>query len=209
MSNSDSQINAIDALLPQTQCELCEYPGCRPYAKAIIEENAPLNRCLPGGVPTLRAIGKYLEKDTEHLEDDLKKITKAPSIVIIDESLCIGCTKCLPVCPTDAIIGRSKRMHTVIADACTGCELCIPACPMDCIDIHPIQAKTGEDAKTQQNIWRTRFDNHQTRDKRRSKDHRSKHQSMKKSGPKKTSLKARQDAIQAALARMQEKKKEL
>ena len=56
-----------------------------------------------------------------------------PRVAVIDEDVCIGCTKCIQACPVDAIVGASKRMHTVIASWCTGCELCIPPCPVDCI----------------------------------------------------------------------------
>jgi electron transport complex protein RnfB len=56
-----------------------------------------------------------------------------PTVAVIDEETCIGCTKCIQACPVDAIVGASKRMHTVIASWCTGCELCIPPCPVDCI----------------------------------------------------------------------------
>jgi electron transport complex protein RnfB len=54
-------------------------------------------------------------------------------MAVIDEGWCIGCTLCLDACPTDAILGGNKRMHTVIEAYCTGCELCVPVCPVDCI----------------------------------------------------------------------------
>jgi electron transport complex protein RnfB len=60
------------------------------------------------------------------------------TIAIIDEAWCIGCTLCIAVCPTDAIVGANKRMHTVVEPYCTGCELCIPACPVDCISLEPV-----------------------------------------------------------------------
>lgn len=56
-------------------------------------------------------------------------------LALIREADCIGCTKCLDVCPTDAIIGTEKWMHTVIAADCIGCKLCVPACPVDCIEL--------------------------------------------------------------------------
>lgn len=197
-----NDIDVIDQLLPQTQCELCEYPGCKPYATAIIEDGAPIDRCLPGGVKTLQAIGDYLDVDTRPLEADMAKRAKEPSVVTIDESLCIGCTKCLPVCPTDAIIGRSKRMHTVITDLCTGCELCIPACPVDCIIPHPIQRESNEHRS---DYWRQRYQAHQERAKKRKDTGFKKHQALKQSGPREASIEARQSAIEAALARVQAK----
>jgi Na+-translocating ferredoxin:NAD+ oxidoreductase subunit B len=66
--------------------------------------------------------------------------TKAPSVALIDEKACIGCTLCIEACPVDAIVGAAKRMHTVIAAECTGCRLCLPPCPVDCIAM----VETGE-----------------------------------------------------------------
>ena len=63
--------------------------------------------------------------------------TSLRAIARIDEATCIGCTLCIQACPTDAIVGAAKLMHTVIADRCTGCELCLPPCPVDCIAMLP------------------------------------------------------------------------
>lgn len=57
-------------------------------------------------------------------------------LAVIDENQCIGCTKCIQVCPFDAILGASKQLHTVLQAECTGCGLCISPCPVDCIVMH-------------------------------------------------------------------------
>ncbi len=124
-------IDAIDAVLPQTQCRECGYAGCRPYATAIIEENAAVNLCPPGGLPVLRELGNLLQQDISEYEATF--INRTPSTARIVEMDCIGCTKCIQACPVDAIIGTSKAMHTILSDECTGCGLCIPPCPVDCI----------------------------------------------------------------------------
>ena len=130
----------IDALLPQTQCQRCSYADCHAYADAIANGEAEINRCPPGGDATRRGLFALLARCDEsclELADDADAY--APEhVALIDEAACIGCAACLPVCPTDAIIGASKRMHTVIADECTGCELCIIACPVDCIALVPV-----------------------------------------------------------------------
>jgi Na+-translocating ferredoxin:NAD+ oxidoreductase subunit B len=131
-------VAAIDALLPQTQCQRCSYADCHAYAEAIGSGAAEINRCPPGGEATRRALAALLARSGEclTLADDVDAY--APEhVAVIDEAACIGCAACLPVCPTDAIIGASKRMHTVIAADCTGCELCIIACPVDCIALVP------------------------------------------------------------------------
>lgn len=126
----------IDALLPQTQCTRCGYPACRPYAEAIARGAAAINRCPPGGEAGIRALAALTGQPVLPL-DPACGAEMPPQIAFIDEDVCIGCTKCIQVCPTDAIVGASRLMHTVIPDLCTGCELCIPPCPVDCIAMLP------------------------------------------------------------------------
>lgn len=127
----------IDALLPQTQCRRCTFDGCRPYAAAIARGQAGIDQCPPGGAETVKAIAGLLLRETRAVDPKFGVMPTAPEVAWIDESVCIGCTKCIQACPVDAIAGASKFMHTVIAAECTGCELCIPPCPVDCIHMRP------------------------------------------------------------------------
>jgi electron transport complex protein RnfB len=127
----------IDALLPQTQCGLCTFNGCMPYAEALAEQKAEINLCPPGGVKGLLALAELLNKDATPFLVEMEMKTKPASYAVIREEECIGCTKCIQACPVDAILGTGKWMHTVIRDECTGCELCIAPCPVDCIDMVP------------------------------------------------------------------------
>ena len=122
----------LDALLPQTQCGRCTYTGCRPYALAMARGEAGTDRCPPGGDDTARALAALLGRRPRPVDPAYGEID-TPRVALIDEARCIGCARCLPACPVDAIVGAQKRMHTVIADLCTGCELCLPPCPVDCI----------------------------------------------------------------------------
>jgi electron transport complex protein RnfB len=126
----------IDALLPQTQCTRCGYQGCRPYAEAIARGDAEINQCPPGGAATITALAALLHRDPLPL-NPANGVEGPPLVASIDEATCIGCAKCLPPCPVDAIIGARKQMHTVIMALCTGCELCIAPCPVDCISMVP------------------------------------------------------------------------
>jgi Na+-translocating ferredoxin:NAD+ oxidoreductase subunit B len=132
--NSDPVVDRIDALLPQTQCGQCNYPGCRPYAEAIAAGEAPINQCPPGGEAGIRALADLLGVEPLPLNPENGE-ERPPRIAVIDEAACIGCTLCIQACPVDAIIGAPKLMHTVIAEACTGCDLCLPPCPVDCIEM--------------------------------------------------------------------------
>ncbi len=132
--NSDSLVDQINQVLPQTQCGQCDFPGCRPYAEAIAAGDAQINRCPPGGEAGIRALADLLGREAIPL-DPAHGEEKPAELAVIIEDICIGCTKCIQACPVDAILGAPKLMHTVIADECTGCELCIPPCPVDCIDM--------------------------------------------------------------------------
>ncbi|MEO0573824.1 MAG: electron transport complex subunit RsxB [Pseudomonadota bacterium] len=139
--DANSVVQNIDALLPQTQCAQCGYAGCRPYAEAIAAHEAPINRCPPGGDATILALAKLLNRDTMALDSTLEPVT-VDSVAVIDESQCIGCARCLPACPVDAIVGAHPFTHTVVSDLCTGCELCIAPCPVDCISMVATQQVT-------------------------------------------------------------------
>lgn len=133
----DPLTDQINALLPQTQCGQCSYPGCRPYAEAIASGDAEINRCPPGGETTIIALADLLDCEPLLLSDDVAE-EKPKTVAIIDEQTCIGCTLCIQACPVDAILGAAKQMHTVIESECTGCDLCLEPCPVDCIIMEPI-----------------------------------------------------------------------
>lgn len=125
----------INALLPQTQCGQCGYPGCRPYAEAIADGEA-INKCPPGGEAGIQALADLLDVEAVPLDEEHGEEAVTAVAFIIEED-CIGCTKCIQACPVDAIIGAAKQMHTVIVSECTGCDLCVEPCPVDCIEMRP------------------------------------------------------------------------
>ncbi|WP_018691829.1 electron transport complex subunit RsxB [Algicola sagamiensis] len=136
---ADPLVEQIDAILPQTQCGQCGYPGCRPYAEAIANGDE-INKCPPGGESTIKELANLMgvepkPLDDAHGQEDVKKVA------YIREDECIGCTKCIHACPVDAIVGATRQMHTIIIDECTGCDLCVDPCPVDCIDMVPLKPK--------------------------------------------------------------------
>lgn len=132
--SADGLAARIDALLPQTQCGQCGYPACRPYAEAVANGTAEIDRCPPGGAVTLLGLAHLLGRDPAAL---VALPQEQAQLARIDENECIGCLKCVRACPVDAILGAAGRMHTVLPQNCTGCGLCVAPCPVDCIDLVP------------------------------------------------------------------------
>ena len=169
---TQAKIARIDACLPQTQCGLCDHAdGCLPYAVAIVIDNEPYNKCVPGGQPVTDAIAQIINQDSSDTQPLNAEPSKWPIDVssqrpvevraVIREDDCIGCTKCIPACPVDAIVGTGKHMHTIFTDLCTGCELCIAPCPVDCIDLVTVQRTLSTDERTlEQGDLRQRYHTH-------------------------------------------------
>jgi electron transport complex protein RnfB len=152
----------IDALLPQTQCTRCGYDGCLPYAQAISAGATQINRCPPGGATLIAQLATLTGREQLPLDADCG--VEAPArLAWIDPAVCIGCARCLPPCPVDAILGAQRQLHTVIDSWCTGCELCLPACPVDCI--HMVERPATAPAPTAAEN-RARYGEHQGRRER-------------------------------------------
>jgi len=151
----------LDALLPQTQCTQCGFQGCRPYAEAMANGEAEINRCPPGGPDGVRQLAGAL--GVAALPLDTTRGRYAPlEVAVIDEAHCIGCTLCIQACPVDAIVGANLRMHTVIETDCTGCALCIAPCPVDCIEMRPVEPETWWNAGRAA-VARERYDQRRAR----------------------------------------------
>lgn len=155
----------LDALLPQTQCTRCGYPGCRPYAEALAAGTAGADQCPPGGDALAAELARLVGTPIRGVHPT-HGVEGPPRVAVIDEAICIGCAKCLPACPVDAIVGARRMLHTVIRTECSGCELCLPPCPVDCI----VMVDAGSDVLGVSEIhhraaqYRGRYDAHLARE---------------------------------------------
>lgn len=147
--DADPLADQINAILPQTQCGQCGYPGCRPYADAIANGD-DINKCPPGGDATVKELADLMGVEPKPLSEAHADKPQEKRVAFIREDECIGCTKCIQACPVDAIIGAARQMHTIIEDECTGCDLCVEPCPVDCIDMIPVA--------TTPNNWKWQLD---------------------------------------------------
>ncbi|MFM8330143.1 MAG: electron transport complex subunit RsxB [Candidatus Methylumidiphilus sp.] len=176
-------VDQIDALLPQTQCRQCGFPGCKPYAEAIAKGEADINQCPPGGEAGVEALAALLGRKPKPLDPE-RGPTLPKSVAVIDEQRCIGCALCIQACPVDAILGAAKLMHTVIAAECTGCRLCLPPCPVDCIAMVPVAETLAEGDSTATARARRQADHarlrHEARLKRKARDNLEKAENVRR-----------------------------
>lgn len=189
----------IDAILPQTQCGLCGFNGCMPYAEALAQKQAAINLCPPGGVKGLIAIANLVNEDPTPFITEMEQKAKPNLRAVIREEECIGCTKCIQACPVDAILGTGKRMHTVITDECTGCELCVAPCPVDCIDMVILSVENDE-------INRSRYrERYRARENRLHQEEKER-ETIRLEAQKNKAIADRKSYIQAAILRAKAKK---
>lgn len=156
-------IDQVDALLPQTQCRSCTFDGCRPYAIAMVRGEADINQCPPGGHATAAKLAALLGQPVKPVDEKYGDPLAPPLVAYIHEELCIGCARCLPPCPVDAIVGAARYTHTVISADCTGCKLCIAPCPVDCIEMRPVDPPLQHSdaaAKESRDLSRQRYQAH-------------------------------------------------
>lgn len=200
MKNHRAQtIDAIDALLPQTQCRLCGHAGCRPYAEAVATGHAQINQCPPGGDEVIAELALLLGVLPLPLNTALGE-ARPPAVAMIDEAACIGCVLCIEACPVDAIVGARRHMHTVITADCTGCELCLPPCPVDCITLVETGASRNRAA---QKIMALRANKlHATRERRLANRTRT-HRNSATTSAAAAATRRKRETIARALARAQ------
>lgn len=200
-----ASVKEINDLLPQTQCRECGYDGCEPYASALMQRTAPLDRCSPGGVETVQMLAKILHQDPTPWLESAKARTRSPAIARIVESECIGCTKCIQACPVDAIMGSAKQMHVIMHTECTGCGLCIEPCPVDCIDLLPLPEPVY-DKKIAASRFQARQIRHLREENKQQQQYREKNFATDNQPAEQEKITARQTYIQEALERVKAKK---
>ena len=204
-------VERIDALLPQTQCGQCGYPGCEPYAQAIARGEADINQCPPGGAAGIRALAQLLGREFKPLSA-LHGVEKPKAVAVIDESLCIGCTLCIQACPVDAIVGAAKQMHTVVPPLCTGCELCLPPCPVDCIAMIPVEAANragGRSDRKAADAARERYRRRNSRLERERREKAARLAARTEASSEPSAADQKRALIAAAIARAQQQKAQI
>lgn len=90
--------------------------------------------------PVLTTIKYFRDEYEAHLEGrcPARSCKAMISFHILDH--CIGCGMCLRSCPTGAISGEPKELHTIDQSICTQCGDCYRVCP---IEPNAVEIRTG------------------------------------------------------------------
>ncbi|MEO0091778.1 MAG: RnfABCDGE type electron transport complex subunit B [candidate division WOR-3 bacterium] len=153
--------NKVKSTLPGSNCGACGYPGCAVYAEKIIKENAPLNRCLPGGKEVAEKLAKIMGKEVEFEEPKIAALIcrggkdECRERFIYDGGTdcrqayimhggnkscvfgCVGLGHCASVCPFGAIKMGKNRLPIINEKKCTGCGICVKECPKHTLRLIP------------------------------------------------------------------------
>jgi electron transport complex protein RnfB len=161
----DPRIERINEALPQANCGGCGYPGCLNYAEAVVQDNADITLCAPGGENVVKEIAAILgveaqatnpmvavvrcqgahgiAKDKfvyEGLED-----CNAETLILgghkACEFGCLGHGSCVKACPFDAMAMLDNGLPTVLEDKCTACGICVDTCPKGIMQLVPRSQK--------------------------------------------------------------------
>lgn len=58
---------------------------------------------------------------------------------VIDESKCIHCLMCVPVCPDSCISVKDGKRAPLDLDHCKGCAICVKVCPVNALRMEGVQ----------------------------------------------------------------------
>ena len=153
----DPRIEEVSACLAGANCGGCGYAGCSDYAKAVVLDGVPCDKCAPGGPKAAAAIAKIMggeasavekkavvqcQGSSEHCKPayDYKGIQTCAAAAALYGGpktcsfACIGLGDCTKVCKFDAI-HIVDGVAKVDKDKCTGCGACANICPKQVIMI--------------------------------------------------------------------------
>lgn len=158
----DPRIDTVEELLPHANCGACGFPGCRPFAEALVSGEVLPGKCTVSSDEGREAIGSYLGVSLGEEEKKVARLACAggTNVAINKASYegmescqaaalisgggkgcfwgCLGFGDCMQVCDFDAIQMDAHNLPAVDIDKCTACGDCVVSCPKDLFSIQPV-----------------------------------------------------------------------
>jgi Na+-translocating ferredoxin:NAD+ oxidoreductase RNF subunit RnfB len=157
----DPRIDVVEELLPHANCGACGYPGCRPFAEALVGGETQPGKCSVSNAEGREAIADYLGIAVGEQVRIVARLACAggsnvarnrahyqgsPSCLAAAQVAgggkgcfwgCLGHGDCERVCDFDAIRMNRHDLPVVDSAKCTGCGDCVEVCPKDLFSLHP------------------------------------------------------------------------
>jgi len=157
----DPRIDIVEEMLPHANCGACGFPGCRPFAEALVGGQALPGKCTVSSEEGRHQIAHFLGVDVGAQEKVVARLACAGGINVARnraryEGLktcraaavvagggkgcfwgCLGLADCEVVCDFDAIHMNQFSLPVVDEEKCTACGDCVEVCPKDLFSLHP------------------------------------------------------------------------
>jgi Na+-translocating ferredoxin:NAD+ oxidoreductase RNF subunit RnfB len=158
----DPRIDIVEDLLPHTNCGACGWPGCRPFAEALVQGEALPGKCTVSNDEGRERIAAFLGVDVGAEEKRVARLACAGGANVARNHArydgllscraaaqvagggkgcfwgCLGLADCETACDFDAIRMDAQGLPVVDEDLCTACGDCVEACPKDLFSLHPV-----------------------------------------------------------------------
>ncbi len=168
----DPRIDAVEEMLPHANCGACGYPGCRPFAEALVKGEAAPGKCTVSSDEGRAQVASYLGVDVGAEErlvarlacagganvarnharyDGLMTCAAAAKVAGGGKGCfwgCLGLADCFVSCDFDAITMNEHLLPVVDESKCTACGDCVVACPKDLFSLEPISHRLWVNCKS-------------------------------------------------------------
>lgn len=156
----DPRIDKVEEMLPHANCGACGYPGCRPFAEALVKGESLPGKCTVSTEQGREKIALFLGVDLGLEDKRVARLACAGGVNVARNKAnytgiqtcraaslvsgggkgcfwgCLGLADCERVCNFDAIHMSEFGLPVVDEDKCTACGDCVEICPKDLFSIH-------------------------------------------------------------------------
>ncbi|WP_428264656.1 RnfABCDGE type electron transport complex subunit B [Haliangium sp.] len=169
----DPRIDLVEDMLPHANCGACGFPGCRPFAEALVSGKVLPGLCTVSSEDGRVRIASFLGVDVGAQEKQVARLACAGGDNVARNHAryqglsscaaatlvsgggkgcswgCLGLGDCVVACDFDALHMNAHSLPVVDVDKCTACGDCVTACPKDLFSIHAIGHKLWVNCKSE------------------------------------------------------------